>query len=215
MRAGAARLFGRRRFRAARRGGPPGARRRAVPRRHRPERLVSRGAVAEPRSSWPAGSTCRCSRWTPASWTIRATSAIPPTAATSARPSCGPDSARWPRHAASTRSSTAPTPTISASTGPGLRAAEEHRVRSPLAELGWTKAAVREPSRAARAADLGCARGAVPVEPGGLRPRHHPASGSARSRTARPSCASSASPAISGCGTTATEARIEVRARAR
>jgi uncharacterized protein len=30
---------------------------------------------------------------------------------------------------------------------PGLRAAEEHRVRSPLAELGWTKAAVREVSR--------------------------------------------------------------------
>ena len=31
---------------------------------------------------------------------------------------------------------------------PGLRAAAEHRVRSPLAELGWTKAAVREASRA-------------------------------------------------------------------
>jgi uncharacterized protein len=30
---------------------------------------------------------------------------------------------------------------------PGLRAAGEHRVRSPLAELGWTKAAVREASR--------------------------------------------------------------------
>ena len=31
---------------------------------------------------------------------------------------------------------------------PGLRAADEHRVRSPLAELGWRKAAVREASRA-------------------------------------------------------------------
>jgi uncharacterized protein len=31
---------------------------------------------------------------------------------------------------------------------PGLGAAEEHRVRSPLAELGWTKAAVRTASRA-------------------------------------------------------------------
>jgi uncharacterized protein len=30
---------------------------------------------------------------------------------------------------------------------PGLRAADEHQVRSPLAELGWTKAAVREASR--------------------------------------------------------------------
>ena len=30
---------------------------------------------------------------------------------------------------------------------PGLRAAEARRVRSPLAELGWTKAAVREASR--------------------------------------------------------------------
>lgn len=30
---------------------------------------------------------------------------------------------------------------------PGLRAADEHRVRSPLAELGWTKRAVREASR--------------------------------------------------------------------
>jgi pyridinium-3,5-biscarboxylic acid mononucleotide sulfurtransferase len=31
---------------------------------------------------------------------------------------------------------------------PGLRAAEQHKVRSPLAELGWTKAMVREASRA-------------------------------------------------------------------
>jgi uncharacterized protein len=31
---------------------------------------------------------------------------------------------------------------------PGLRAAEQHQVRSPLAELGWTKAMVREASRA-------------------------------------------------------------------
>lgn len=31
---------------------------------------------------------------------------------------------------------------------PGLRAAEEHGVRSPLAELGWSKAAVRHASRA-------------------------------------------------------------------
>lgn len=31
---------------------------------------------------------------------------------------------------------------------PGLRAAEERRVRSPLAELGWTKAMVREAARA-------------------------------------------------------------------
>jgi uncharacterized protein len=30
---------------------------------------------------------------------------------------------------------------------PGLRAADEHQVRSPLAELGWTKADVREASR--------------------------------------------------------------------
>lgn len=31
---------------------------------------------------------------------------------------------------------------------PGLRAADEHRVRSPFAELGWTKAMIREASRA-------------------------------------------------------------------
>lgn len=31
---------------------------------------------------------------------------------------------------------------------PGLRAAEEYRVRSPLAELGWTKPAVRREARA-------------------------------------------------------------------
>jgi pyridinium-3,5-biscarboxylic acid mononucleotide sulfurtransferase len=30
---------------------------------------------------------------------------------------------------------------------PGLRAAAEHRIRSPLAELGWSKAEVREASR--------------------------------------------------------------------
>jgi uncharacterized protein len=31
---------------------------------------------------------------------------------------------------------------------PGLRAGQEHRIRSPLAELGWSKAAVRDASRA-------------------------------------------------------------------
>ena len=31
---------------------------------------------------------------------------------------------------------------------PGIRAAEQHQVRSPLAELGWSKAAVREASHA-------------------------------------------------------------------
>ena len=50
--------------------------------------------------------------------------------------------------AGSTPSSTAPMPTTWASTARELRAADEHRVRSPLAELGWTKAAVREASRA-------------------------------------------------------------------
>ena len=58
---------------------------------------------------------------------------------------------------------------------PGLRAADEHAVRSPLAELGWTKARVREASRAARTPDLGRPRGALPVEPGGLRARDHAA----------------------------------------
>jgi len=43
---------------------------------------------------------------------------------------------------------------------PGLRAAEEHRVRSPLAELGWTKAAVRAASRA-----LGLPTWAAPAAP--------------------------------------------------
>ena len=41
---------------------------------------------------------------------------------------------------------------------PGLRAAEEHRVRSPLAELGWSKAAVREASPFARAVRPGTRR---------------------------------------------------------
>ena len=148
LRAGAARLFGRGRLRAAGRRRPPGAGPRSVPRGRRPERVVSRGAVARAPSISPGGSMCRCSRSTPASWPTRATSATPPTAATSARPSCGPASARWRAGAGSTPSSTAPTPTIWASIARGCGRRSEHRVRSPLAELGWSKAAVREASRA-------------------------------------------------------------------
>jgi uncharacterized protein len=43
---------------------------------------------------------------------------------------------------------------------PGLRAAAEHRIRSPLAELGWTKAAIREASR-----DLGLPDWDAPAAP--------------------------------------------------
>jgi uncharacterized protein len=43
---------------------------------------------------------------------------------------------------------------------PGLRAANEHRVRSPLAELGWTKNDVRQASR-----DLGLPTWSAPAAP--------------------------------------------------
>jgi uncharacterized protein len=43
---------------------------------------------------------------------------------------------------------------------PGLRAADEHRVRSPLAELGWTKGDVRQASR-----DLGLPTWDAPAAP--------------------------------------------------
>ena len=43
---------------------------------------------------------------------------------------------------------------------PGIRAADEHRVRSPLAELGWRKADVRSASRA-----LGLPTWAAPAAP--------------------------------------------------
>jgi pyridinium-3,5-biscarboxylic acid mononucleotide sulfurtransferase len=43
---------------------------------------------------------------------------------------------------------------------PGLRAAEEHAIRSPLAELGWGKARVRDVSR-----DLGLATWDAPAAP--------------------------------------------------
>ena len=93
---------------------------------------------------------------------------------------------------------------------PGLRAADEHRVRSPLAELGWTKAAVREASRALGLADLGRAGGAVSLEPGGLRPRDHAAPPPpGRGRRGVPA-RRSASRAISASATTATGRGIEV-----
>ena len=69
---------------------------------------------------------------------------------------------------------------------PGLRAADEHRVRSPLAELGWTKATVR-----GLAAQLGLPTWDAPAAPC-LSSRvlyglgDHAASGCARWRTARP-----------------------------
>ena len=86
---------------------------------------------------------------------------------------------------------------------PGLRAADEHRVRSPLAELGWSKAAVREASRV-----LGLPTWDAPAAPClssrviyGLAITPAPAP-PGRGR-AKPTCASSASPAISACATTA------------
>ena len=86
---------------------------------------------------------------------------------------------------------------------PGMRAAEEHRVRSPLAELGWSKAAVRGASRS-----LGLPTWDAPAAPClssrvvyGL--EITPAA-SARSRTARRSFADLASPAICASATMAT-----------
>ena len=139
---------------------------------------IPRSSGAPP-SSWPGGSTCRCSRWTPASWPIRATSGIPPTAATSARPSCGPGSARSPRARGFDTIIDGTNADDLGEHRPGLSAAEEHRVRSPLAELGWSKAAVRAASRALGLPDLGRARRPLPIEPGGLRARDHAGAASA------------------------------------
>ena len=69
---------------------------------------------------------------------------------------CGAEAAR----AASCTSSTASTSTISATTGPGLQAAEEQGVRHPLVEAGLTKAEIRALSRR-----LGLPTGDKPVEP--------------------------------------------------
>ena len=166
--------------------GPPGARPGALSRRDRTQRLLSRGAVAHRASSWPRGSTCRCSRSTPRELERPAVPrATHRTAATSASRSCGPASARSP----SARGfDTIVDGTNADDLGehrPGLRAAEEHRVRSPLAELGWSKAAMREASRALGLADLGRAGRALPLEPGASTGSRSRPSGSGRWRTAR------------------------------
>jgi uncharacterized protein (TIGR00268 family) len=74
---------------------------------------------------------------------------------------------------------------------PGLRAAAEQRIRSPLAELGWTKARIRDCSRELRRASRVGSPTASPSRPAGC----------VRSRPARPTSASLAWPVISGCAT--------------
>ena len=56
---------------------------------------------------------------------------------------------------------------------PGRTAASEHDVRSPLAELGFTKAEIRERSRAARHPHLVAALVAVPVVATAVRHARH------------------------------------------
>ena len=66
-----------------------------------------------------------------------------PTAASTARPSSTRNSNRWPASWAWQRSPTAPTRDDLGDYRPGMQAAAQHRVRSPLAECGLDKAAVR------------------------------------------------------------------------
>ena len=108
---------------------------------------------------------------------------------------------RWPRRAASRASSTATTPTIAATTGPGRQAAREFGVRSPLDEVGPDQG--RNPRAVARAP--GC-------RPGTSRPRRacrrasrttpkSPTRSCGRSSAPRQRCARSAS-GSSASGTT-------------
>ena len=140
----------------------------------------------------------------------RATSRIPPTAATSARPSCGPAS----DDVAGTRGFDVVIDGTNADDlgehRPGLRAADERGVRSPLAELGWTKAGRAGGRPRPRPADLGRARGAVSVQPDSLRsPRDAGASGAGGAGRGLPP-GLWASPAISGSAITAPRRGIEI-----
>ena len=138
--------------------------------------VVSRGAVAEPRSSSLGGSTCRCSRWTPREL------ADPRYLGNPTEPllllqdrAVDPPGRGGAASAASTPSSTAPMPTTWASTARGC--ARPRSIAS--ARRSPSSAGPRRPCVRRRAtlglADLGCAGGAVPLEPGGLRPRDHAA----------------------------------------
>ena len=70
---------------------------------------------------------------------------------------------RGARSSASRTSSTASISTISATTGPGLQAAEEHGVRHPLVEVGLSQGRDPRAQPAARPADRGQAVEPVPV----------------------------------------------------
>ena len=56
---------------------------------------------------------------------------------------------------------------------PGLRAGREGGIRSPLAELGWSKEAVRTASRDAGPSHLGRTGRALSLQPGAIRSGHH------------------------------------------
>ncbi len=53
---------------------------------------------------------------------------------------------------------------------PGLAAAEQHRVRSPLAELGWSKTMIREAAQQLGIPTWAAPRGALPLQPYPVRP---------------------------------------------
>ena len=147
LRAGAPRLFGRSRFDVAGRRRPGRARAGSVPRRGGPQSVVSRRAVAERRRPGPAlrcaaprGGNARArrsavSRQPHQPLLLLQIGAVDPIARGRAgsplRHHHRRHQRRRPRRA---------------STGPAGRGRAP--VRSPLAELGWRKAAVREASRA-------------------------------------------------------------------
>ena len=127
----------------------------------------------EPPSIWLGASIFRCSKWTPVSWPTRAIVPIRPIAATSARPSSGPDSAKsrrarlrhdYRRHQRR-RPDRAPAGKTSGRRAWRSLSARRARMDQARGACGVARAGF---------ARLGRARVSVPVESGPLWPGDHP-----------------------------------------
>ena len=122
--------------------------------------------MAQRRSSWPGGSTCRCSRWTPRELADPRYLENPTDRCYFCKTELWLRLGRLPRARGFDTIIDGTNADDLGEHRPGLRAAEEHRVRSPLAELGMEQG--RGTRRVARAgvAHVGRARRPVPLQPG-------------------------------------------------
>ena len=134
-----------------------------------PSRRRCRATPRHASSGWPPSGAGGCAWSRPASSTMPITSPTRPTAASSARPTFTAPSPGTRR----CRSCRAPTPTISANTGPASTPPRNQAVRHPYLEAGIDKRTVRALARRAGARRPQRTSGrALPVEPRRDRDRH-------------------------------------------